>query len=375
MTITDSTVPLTGRHRIETITSIHAVEPETWNRVVAAAGGSIFHSWQWLAAYEDAPPGQAEPHHLLAWDNDELVAVCPAFLTHQCPRLTYLADLAELALGGPVLMAHSLAALDGGPLAAPGHGTAVPALLTALQHVARRLGAWAAAVANTPQGPLTGQLLRDSFATAHITTSYRCATQMPATSDYWAFADGRHRRKLIQERRAIKRRFTITEKPSDADTLVHLVHALLKDRSTPTDVLPEAFLRALHARLSPFERTLTAADDDQRTVALFASWQFASTWSVWLAGLDTSRLSGFLPYRALAADIIETAVHDGIRTVDLGRANAAQKRRLGARPTPLYLAIKTGDRRNDAALHAACRRLEERCQGPDDQLDMARRCC
>ncbi|MFG3172315.1 GNAT family N-acetyltransferase [Streptomyces sp. NPDC048200] len=375
MTITDPTVPLTGRHRIETITSIHAVEPETWNRVVAAAGGSIFHSWQWLAAYEDAPPGQSEPHHLLAWDNDELVAVCPAFLTQQCPRLTYLADLAELPLGGPVLMAHSLAALDGGPLAAPGHGAAVAVLLTALQHAARRLGAWAAAVANAPQGPLPGQLLRDGFATAHITTSYRCATERPSTADYWAFADGRHRRKLVQERRAIKRRFTITEKPSDADTLVHLVHALLKDRSTPADVLPEAFLRALHTRLAPFERTLTAADDDQRTVALFASWQFAGTWSVWLAGLDTARLPGFLPYRALAADIIETAVHDGIRTVDLGRANAAQKRRLGARPTPLYLAIKTGDRRTDAAFHAACRRLEERCQGPDDQLDMARRCC
>ncbi|MEV8031470.1 GNAT family N-acetyltransferase [Streptomyces sp. NPDC086182] len=375
MTLTDSTAPLTGRHRIEAVTSIHAVEPEAWNRVVAAAGGSIFHSWHWLAAYEDAPPGQAEPHHLLAWDDDELVAVCPAFLTHQCPRLSYLADLAELDLGGPVLMAHSLAALGGGPLAVPGHSAAVPALLTALQHSGRRLGAWAAAVANAAQGPLTGQLLRDGFATAHITTSYRCATQVPSTSDYWAYADGRHRRKLVQERRAIKRRFTITEGPADADVLVHLVHALLKDRSTPTDVLPEAFLRALHSRLAPFERTLTATDDDQRTVALFGSWQFADTWSVWLAGLDTARLPGFLPYRALAADLIEMAVHDGIPTVDLGRANAAQKRRLGARPTPLYLAVKTGDRRGDAALHAACRRLEERCQGPDDQLDMARRCC
>jgi hypothetical protein len=90
---------------------------------------------------------------------------------------------------------------------------------------------------------------------------------------------------------------------------------------------------------------------------------------------DNERLSRFVPYRAMAARLIESAVGTDVTSVDLGRSNGAEKRKLGARPVPLYLALKTSDRAGQAALHAACRRLEQRCQGPDEQLDMARRCC
>ncbi|WP_392676626.1 GNAT family N-acetyltransferase [Streptomyces sp. LN785] len=375
MTITDPAAKVTGDHRIDVVPTIHAVDPEAWNRVVADAGGSIFHTWHWLAAFEDFPPGDFEARHLLAYDGDDLVAICPAYLVNSCPRLTYLADLADLSLPGPVLMAHSLAALEGGPLAAAGHESARISLLAGLEASAHDSGAWAWAVANAPAGPLTGQLMRDGYATAHITTSYQCATDVPGVEDYWAFSTSRYRRKLGQERRGTEREFTLTEQRPDTDTLVRLVHSLLQDRNTPTDVLPDGFLHALHTRLAPFERTITAVDADQQTVAVFAGWQFEATWSSWLAGLDTSRLSKFTPYRTMAVRLIDSAVNSPVTTVDLGRANAAQKRRLGARPVPLYLALKAAHRRDAAALHAACRRLEERCQGSDEQLDMARRCC
>ncbi|MEU5364015.1 GNAT family N-acetyltransferase [Streptomyces sp. NPDC005925] len=375
MTLTEPMPEVSERHRIEVRASIDTIDSAEWNRVVAQAGGTIFHTWEWLAAFEDAPPGRFEPRHLLAYRDGALVAVCPAYLVHECPRLSYLTDLAQLDLGGPVLLAHSLAALDGGPLAVPGHQDALVSLLAALRTAAGDDGARTWGVANAPAGGLAGLLLRHGYATAHITTSYRCDTDVPSARDYWGFATGRLRRKLEKERRVSGRDHTVAETPTDADTLVRLVHSILKSRGTPTDVLPEAFLHAINSRLAPYERTVTAADAEDRTVAVFAGWQFGRNRSMWLAGLDTERLAHFVPYRAMAARLIQSAVSTGVTTVDLGRSNGVEKRKLGARPVPLYLALNTSDRAGQAALHAACRRLEQRCQGPDEQLDMAKRCC
>lgn len=375
MTLTDPALGVSGRHRIDVLSTIHEVDADEWNRVVALAGGSIFHTWQWLAAFEDAPPGSFEPRHLAAYRDGELVAVCPAYLVHACPRLSYLTELARLPLDGPVLMAHSLAALDGGPLAVPGHEDALTSLVDSLAATAGESGARTWAVANAAAGELGGMLMRRGYATAHITTSYRCRTDVASVTDYWNFAEGRVRRKLAKERRVSGRGITVEENSADADTLVRLVHSLLKDRGTPDDVLPEAFLKAMKTRLAPFEHTLTAVDADERTVGIFAGWQFGPTLSMWLAGLDTERLPSFVPYRAMAARLVEGAVTTDVSSMDLGRSNGAEKRKLGARPVPLYLALNTTDRADRAALHAACQRLEQRCQGPDEQLDMSKRCC
>ncbi|MGW5066733.1 GNAT family N-acetyltransferase [Streptomyces cyaneofuscatus] len=375
MTVTDPVGCLTTEHRIETLTTIHDADPDAWNRLVGLAAGSVFHSWQWLAAFEDAPPGAFEPHHLVAYHGDELVGICPAYLVHECPRLSYLLELGEFAPVGPVLLAHSLAALDGGPLAVPGHDRAVEALLAGLEEAARSAGARVWGVANAPADRLSGRLMRSGYATAHITTSYRCATDVPSVQSYWAFTEGHRRRKLAAERRLAARDHTVLDKPADTDTLVRLVHSLLRDRDTPVDVLPEAFLRAMRTRLAPFERSITAADRTGETVGVFAGWQFGPVWSVWLAGLDTSRLPSFVPYRAMAGRLVESAVTSDVATIDLGRSNGMEKRKLGAHPVPLHLALKALDRGEQAALHASCLRLEQRCQGPEEQLDMTRRCC
>ncbi|WP_151772148.1 GNAT family N-acetyltransferase [Streptomyces abyssomicinicus] len=375
MTVIESATISCGQYRIETLPTIHDADAAPWNDVVARAGGSVFHTWQWLAAFEDAPPGGFEPRHLIAYQGDEPVAVCPAYLVHDCPRLSYLMELADHTTDGPVLLAHSLAALDGGPLALPGHRDAVDALLTALEPAARAAGARTWGVANVPAGRTCGLLMGRGYATAHITTSYRCATDVPTAEDYWSFATGRLRRKYAKERRVSARGFTVRDTPADTATTVRLVHSLLTDRGTPTDVLPADFLGAVKERLAPFEQTVTSADADGRIVGVFAGWKFGATWSMWLAGLDTGALPSFVPYRAMAARLIGTAVATDVATVDLGRSNGPEKRKLGAHPVPLHLALDTSGRADRASLHAALRRLEQRCQGPDDQLDIARRCC
>jgi GNAT acetyltransferase-like protein len=376
MTIMGSTAELVGGCRVEVAPGVAHLDREAWNDVVRDGGGSVFHTWEWLAAFEEAPPGDFEPAHLLAYEGGSLVGVCPAYLVRRCPRLDYAASLAGIEFGGPVLLAHSLAAFAGGPLVRPGNTTALDALLSGMRDTAESLDAWAWGFANLPAGPLTGRLLGSGYAVAQLSTTYLLDTGFASTEDYWKSFRSKHRRELSRERRVLEQRGTrITETSPNADEYVRLVQALVADHGTPLEVLPEDFLRALHRHLAPYDRTHVTVEENGEVVALFASYEFGAERSLWLAGLDVSRFDSFDSYRPMLATAVESAISGGTALMNLGRGNAAPKRRLGATAAPLYLALNSPDRRRNAQLHAACRELEFRSHAGTDGLDVVSRCC
>ncbi|MET8144324.1 GNAT family N-acetyltransferase [Sphaerisporangium sp. NPDC005288] len=364
-------------HRLALARGVADIDGEVWNDIVRRSGGTIFYSREWLAAFEEAPPGEFEPAHLLAYRGDDPVGVCPAYLVHHCPRLDYAYSLggsASLRERGPLLLAHSLAALRGGPLALPGHAGAVQALVDGLERAAASLGAWAWGIANLPADAFAGRLMGQGYATAHVSTAYRIDTTYAGPAEYWATLPGRRRRKLWREQRLRAEGLTVTESVPETGTLVRLAHELLAAHGTPIEVFPAAYLRALHRHLRPYERTVVAADD-AGAVAMFAGWQFGAEWSLWIAGLRTADHPAFEPYHTMLAHTIEAAVTTDARVLDLGRGNAPIKRRYGAVGTPLMLAVKTADRRQDALLHAWCRRLESAARASADGLEVVSRCC
>ncbi|MFD9735753.1 GNAT family N-acetyltransferase [Umezawaea sp. NPDC059074] len=366
MTITD----VVGGRRVEVVRGVADLDREVWNAVVRAAGGSVFHSWEWLAAFEEAPPGVFEPAHQLAYDGDRLVGVCPAYLVHHCPRLERIAETAGIDLGGPVLLAHSLAAFAGGPLALPEHLDALDALISGLADTAAALGAWAWGAVNLPAGRLVGRLIGAGYAAARLNTTYLLDTRHATVEDYWSTFRSKHRRELQRERRVLTQSgVRITESAPDADTHVRLVHGVVADHGASLDVLPEDFLRALHRHLAPHDRSLTAIDLSGDAIAVFAAYDFGSERSLWLAGLDVDRLDSFGPYRPMVATAVESAITAGVPLVNLGRGNPAPKRRVGAVAAPLYLALATTDRPRTALLHAALRRLERDGADHDDVGD------
>jgi predicted N-acyltransferase len=374
MTMVSPAAEAVGGYHVETAHGVVDIARDEWNGVVRRGGGTVFHTWEWLAAFEEAPPGEFEPVHLLAYQDDALVGICPAYLVYQCPRLDYLASLAGLDLGSPILLAHSLAAFTGGPVVLPDHGCTVEVLVDALEQQAAVSNAWAWGFANVPGRSLVGRLLRDGYAVSQLATTYLVDTRYDSTDQYWRSIDPRRRRKFERDHRAARAKgFTVHEGMPDDHTFVRLVHALLAARETPVDVLPESFLRALRARLAPFDRTVFATDADDEIVALFACWEFGAECSVWLAGLD--RLTAFEPYHSLMAQSVEAAVGNGTPTVNLGRANGTQKRRYGSVPTPLFLALKSADHHRNALLHAAFMNLETQILSGTEGLDVVRRCC
>lgn len=356
-----------------------AETPQRWNDVALRAGADIFHTHEWHTAAAAAPAGRMDPAYLLAYRGDDLVGLCPAYLVEQCPRLDYTFALGRpdaLRLRRPMLLAHSLAALTGGPIAVPGH-PAVPGLLDAgLRRAAVALGAGAWGYANVPPSAFSGWLLGQGYATAEVATDYRVPIGWPTAERYWARLHSHRRRSLLAERRRSERAgITVTRLAAGPEEAVRLVHSLLGRRGTPVDVLPEPFIRAVLTALAPYERTLTARQEDGAPVALFAGWRFAGTWSVWLAGLDTDRLATFAPYHAMMSAAVESAITDGITTVDFGRANGGVKQRYGALPRPLLLAVKSADRATDALLHLWCQNLQRHHHAALNGLETTSRCC
>lgn len=363
-------------YRIERAHGVADLDRTEWNDVVSRADGSVFHTWEFLSAFEEAPPGSFQPAHLLAYAGPRLVGVCPAYLVHQCPRLDHLLALGALDVGGPILLAHSLAGFAGGPLAVPDHPAAADALITGLEQTAGELGAWAWGIANLPASPLVGRLLGAGYAVAQVADTHLVETAaFAAPPDYWAAMTSRRRRTLSRERRVRSDGLHFAEAIPDIDTLVRLVHATLRAHKTPIDVLPKDFLHALRRHLAAFERTLAITDDHGETAAVFVGWQFGAEWSLWMAGLETDRFTAFEPYHPAMAHAIEAAITARTPRVNLGRGNAPVKRRYGATGTPLFLALSCADRSRNALLHAWCGTLETRSRESADGLEVVSRCC
>ncbi|MGW4213696.1 GNAT family N-acetyltransferase [Lentzea sp. NPDC004789] len=376
MTMVTEPAETVGGYRVEVVRGVADVDRHEWNEVVRAGGGTIFHAWEWLAAFEEAPPGVFEPLHVLAYDGERLVGVCPAYLVHRCPRLDHVAGLAEIDFGGPVLLAHSLAAFAGGPLASPASRGALDALVSAVEQAAQRHDAWAWGFANLPGGPLVGRLLGRGYAAGQLSTTYVVDTRHASAQDYWGTIRGRHRRELARERKGLAHKgFTISRSTPTAEDHVRLVQALVADHGTPLELLPQNFLQALHRNLAPYDRTFVTTDQAGAVAAVFGGYEFGAEQSMWLAGLDVGRFSSFEFYRPMLAEVIESAIGSGTGLVNLGRANPAPKRRVGAVAVPLYLALSSSDRKRMAMLHAACALLESRVHRGTDGLDVVSRCC
>ncbi|HET9893340.1 MAG TPA: GNAT family N-acetyltransferase [Streptosporangiaceae bacterium] len=355
------------------------VDAAHWDAVALAGSGTIFHSHAWHSCFDEAAPGAMTPVHLLAYRDGKLAGICPAYLIDDCPRLRYALSLdrpAAMEVDGPVLLAHSLAALDGGPLAAPGQAGALRALDAGLRLAASELGAWCYGYANLTPGRFSGWLLGQGYATAEVAVSYQVTVRWNTADEYWAAMRSRRRQSLRNARsRTLAAGWQVSSGPPARSDAIGLIRKLLRGYGTPADLLPRGFLAAVLGTLAPRERSVTARDPAGQARAVFTGWRFGDHQAMWLAGLDSEQFTAFEPYHAMLAEVIETAIAEKVRTIDLGRANGDIKRRYGARPTPLLLSLRSGQPDRDALLHLWCRDLQRRNHAVLNGLETASRCC
>lgn len=115
------------------------ITPGKWNQVVRAVNGSVFYSYQWLHAYTRATPHRSQLYYLLAYHQNRLVGILPAYLTQDCPRLTayrqYLVT-PQTTLKEPMLLAHSLYSYYSGPLTKRQDGELLKQMIAAFGRLA-----------------------------------------------------------------------------------------------------------------------------------------------------------------------------------------------------------------------------------------------
>jgi predicted N-acyltransferase len=355
--------------------------PAAWNTVVQASAGAIFHTHEWLRAFEQAPPGQFKAAHLLALSNEQIVGVCPAYLTTDCPRLSYYfhtGGSVSLNPAGPVLLAHSIAAFMGGPIVQAGHERVRSGFLIALERLAHELGAWAYGIANLDgRSQLVGELLSNGFATARLSTSYLLHNRWNTIESYWeTMSSHRRQRILAMRRRGLQRgaRIQVNQMSSGVDVL-GLVHQLLERHGTPIDILPSSFLEALDTQLAPYAQHLLVEDAAGKPLGIMLGWLLQDVWTLWIAGLDSDRLDEYGTYHMLLASAVEHAITNRFRLINFGRSNDTIKRRYGCTRVPLYLALRARQRQDTALLHAWCLGLEQQHLATLMGTGTQTRCC
>lgn len=351
-------------YRFVLLHDLQAFPAGVWNAVATSASGSVFHMYEWLRALESAPPGAWRPAHLVAMAGGEVVGICPAYLIERCPRLEYyLTTFGSRGLQprAPILLAHSLAALSGGPVVRPGHEAIRQTFVEALARAAHRLNAWAYGFANVDgRSPLLGDLLKCGFAAAWMSTTYLLTVRWATTQQYWAGLPPRRRHHLRHTLvKGLRQGARTRVGCLSAGLTVKLVHQLLEARQTPTAVLPESFLGALLESTASYQRSVVVEDPSGGPIGMGLGWLSQGTWTLWAAGLDVAAINRYEPYHLLLAGAIENAIASGIRSINFGRGNHVTKRRYGCHPAPLYLTLRAQDHRTDALLHLLCQTIEQ----------------
>lgn len=330
-----------------------AISPRAWDRMVQEARGSIFYSYDWLKAYEQAGPHQSRPYHLLAYCGAELVGLLPVYLTQQCPRLTahrrYLVKT-ETFLGEPMLLAHSFYSYYGGPLIKNGYADLLAALLTAFEELAQELDVQVYGLVNVPQEAedLLARVKQDGFVTRYISSTMYLPISWSSFDEYVAALPTNHRfrmRKAI--RRTHKRGHHLTcefvSRPGNLDELVELLERILqKHQHVDTNLYPQAYLKAITTIMGDAARFALVRGPDNQLLCFGIVLDDGRCLTPWVAGIDYDTLDIYDQYHFLYRWLLRYAIENQYEEIDMGRGSYRFKSRYGFKRRVLNLALRTG---------------------------------
>jgi predicted N-acyltransferase len=330
--------------RVETRERIADVDREEWNALVAASAAYIFHTTDFLRAYEDFPlQAGIEPLYFTFRDGaGRAVAVLPAYLQPAMDLLGVLAkaDPAVAAGGQRGLLTHVWHCYEThlpGTLSPP----VVAAACTALADAARRRGAdWYGFINVDARGELLPHLEALGFSSVHIWDRFFLPLAGWRTVDEYVSSLPRSARHEM--RRQVRRAedagavITLLEPPFDAAELTEIT-ALCRGTTRKFGSIPyypEATFAPFLNRVGPNVRILTVRLDG----ALLGGWICfvdGRCFHTWAAGADYEA-ANFSPYYVGFHAAVRFAFENGMEILEGGRGNAGFKERHGMRLVPLY---------------------------------------
>jgi FemAB-related protein (PEP-CTERM system-associated) len=294
------------------------LEGPHWNRFVEAAGGTVFHLWQWRTIVRRAYGHPA--HYLMAETGSRVDGVLPLITINS--RLFGRATV-------------SLPFADYGGMCARG-AAAAEALLAEAQRQGRAAGSdYLQLRQREPMPELPGS------AGDKITMEL---TLEPDPASIWARLPTERRNRVKKAQRAgVRGRFT------DVDALEAFYAVQLESmRDLGSPVHSPEFFRAVAEELRPYVRVLLIERLGEVIGAALCLFFRDTVYIPWVSSLR--RHFAHNPNMVLYWTAIEEACHAGYRVLDFGRSSPGTgpfefKRQWGATPSPLgwrSLALRGG---------------------------------
>lgn len=374
-------------YRVEALGDLGG-QRRSWDELVAAAGGSAFHTSAWLAAFAEGAPGRYEAFYLLAKDAAGVVkAVCPLFLHHCCPRLTAHRTVVlrqPTALAEPMLLGHSFYAFYGGPVAID--SAAAAACIAAGEQLAADHGASVYGLVNVPaQGPLPALLADRGFQVNYLSSTMVLPLH-GRNLEAWLAELPRKKRWFARSvlRQAAEAGLTagVEPLPQDPDELVTLAESVLQQHGHGfSHLFDRRFLQASGRHLADQGAHLAVRSADGRLLTSLVLLRAGRTLTAWIGGVDYQSLARWPHYHLAYLRLIEYACRAGFAELDLGRGSYRFKARYLCRRRPLLFAARAtakGDQAEvarwlDDLAHSALARYRAQMaghKGPDREVEV-----
>lgn len=339
-----------SKYTIEIQPGLSQIPPNEWNAVVQRANGSIFYSYEWLRAYTRAAPHQSEPYHILAYDDAELAAVLPVFLTESCPRLLahrkYLVTR-EPDLREPMLLAHSLYSYYGGPLYGKNDTDLLVEMMTAFEQLAHDLPVEVYGLVNFAQENkfLWQHFRNQEYIARYLSSAMYLPIVWTSFDDYLMYFRSKRRRNIRGAARKANKAGVFAEFVSqvpDMDEIVFLIERILiRHGHIDTNLYPRHYLEAISEEMEEAAKYLLVYSPHGQLICFFLVLDDGKCLTPWVAGIDYEMLKRYEPYHFAYRWLIDYAIKHNYRHIDFGRSSYRFKRRYGCKRRTLSLVLNT----------------------------------
>lgn len=321
--------------------SMNDVDAEEWNDVVIRAGGSVFHSHQWLTAYETAPPAPLfHARHFCHRTDGRLDAVAPFYEVQEDPHYVGYGpdyDFDHPILHTRMLVGHSWYSYFNGVCSVIDPAEIVDDLVGAVGEVATHLGVSVFGFPGVPESDSLGsELEKRGFSPVY--TEATSGVDFAGTAQ--AHLDTLRSQKFRREFRRLSTKalrsgahIRTTIESGDVERFAKLVEDVCARHGVATINPPES-LYSIFENLREYVYFVSIWLKDE-LLGGFVLMHFEDTLYAWIAGLNYDHHKELGTYYALYAQTLQLAERLGVKRIEMGRSMYGFKVRMGFHPQPL----------------------------------------
>lgn len=330
----------------------NSIDIEKYDEFINNANGKIFFTYNWLTTYEKYAPNEKKLFIIQALINNEIVGVLPCFYTISCPRLEahkkYVVKK-PINIVGPTLLAQTFYSFYGGPVTEKSkrEEDILTILIDRFEELAIELDVPYYGFINIPENKkvFLKLLCKKGFNISYLSSCMYLPVRFKSFSEYLESLP-KNKRKPIKRRnnQFLKRegQCTILNKNIPWEKIEGLAkNTLIQHDHKDINLFPIEFIKKLKDNLKEKVKIFIVKDNDGRIIMHSLAFEYKKVLIPWFAGIDYKKMDYFEPNHAITRKIIEYAIDNKIKEIDMGRGSYNFKYNYGFKRRKLFFTLKT----------------------------------